>query len=67
MCCWTCISSTTSQNPGPSALQEICSHEYLECDLGLDGELRDLRGAVGVARLEVEEHADLAQDVRGEP
>ena len=46
-----------------STVEEVGSHEKLEGDLGLDGELRDLGGAVGVAHLVREVHAHLLQHV----
>ena len=46
-----------------SAVQEVTGHEQLQRDLGLDGELRDLGGAVGVADLVGEVHAHLLQHV----
>ena len=42
-------------------IQEVCRHEQLQCDLWSDGELWDFRGAVGVADLVGEVHADLRQ------
>ena len=44
-------------------IQEVSSHEELQCDLWGDGELGDLCGAVGVAGQVAEVMADLAQDV----
>lgn len=34
-----------------SAVEEVGGHEKLQCDLGRDGELGDLRGTVGVSHL----------------
>ena len=40
-------------------IQEVCSHEQFQCDLWSDGKLGYFRGAVGVADLVSEIHADL--------
>ena len=39
--------------------QEVGGHEQLQGNFGLDGEFRNLRGAVGVPDLVREVHADL--------
>ena len=44
-------------------IQEVSSHEELQCDLWGDGELGDLCGAVGEADLVGEVHAHLLQDM----
>jgi len=49
-----------------SAVEKVGGHEQLQRDLRLDGELWDLGGAVGVAHLVREVHADLLEDVRGD-
>lgn len=46
------------------AIQKVCSHEQFQCDLRSDGKFRYFCGAVGVADLVGEVHADLGQDVR---
>ncbi len=48
---------------GRSAVEEVGGHEKLEGDLGSDGELGYLRGAVGVLDLVGEVDADLLQNV----
>lgn len=49
-----------------SAVEKVGGHEQLQRDLWLDGEFRDLGGAVGVAHLVREVHADLLKHVRGD-
>lgn len=46
-------------------IQKVCSHEQFQGDLRSDGEFRYFCGAVGVADLVGEVHADLGQNVRG--
>jgi len=48
-----------------STVEEVGSHQEFEGDLGWNGKLRNLSGAVGVLDFVGEVHADLLEDVRG--
>ena len=45
------------------AVQKVGCHEQLQSNFRCNGELRDLRAAVGVADFVVEVHAHLAEDM----
>jgi len=53
-----------SPSSDESAVEEVCRHEQFKGDLGGDGELGDLRRAVGVANLVSKVHADFLKNVR---
>ena len=59
-----CRSRRINTGPDHLAVKEVGGHEELQRDLGRDGELGDLGGAVGEADLVREIHADLLQHVR---
>jgi len=59
-----CRSRRINTGPDHLAVEEVGGHEQLQRDLGRDGELGDLGGAVGEADLVREIHADLLQHVR---
>ena len=56
-----CRSRRINTGPDHLAVEEVGGHEQLQRDLGRDGELGDLGGAVGEPHFVSEVHADLLQ------